>query len=203
MADLHDEHAARSQRSVGLRHEPSDHVEAIGASRQRVARLVLRDFGLEARELFVRNVGRVAHHRVEIRIGDRFEQVALDELDTCCDAVPERVLPGDRERRFRSVDRDELGILECLRESDGDAATAAADIRDPGCSRVLELERRLIHDAFGLGAWDQDGRRHTEAEPVELLGSDDVLDRNPAAPSLNELKVVSRRFGKNGLLKSR
>ncbi len=67
---------------------------------------------------------------------------------------------------------------------------------------VLELERRLLHDAFGLGAWDQDGRRHTEAEPVEFLGADDVLHRDPAAPSLHELKEVARGLGGNGLPKS-
>ena len=110
---------------------------------------MLRDFGLEARELVVGNVGWVAHHRVEIRIGDGLEQVALDELDACYDSVPERVLSGDCERSFRSIDRDELGPFERLRESDGDAATAAADIGDPGRARVLELERRLLDNPFG------------------------------------------------------
>ena len=121
-------------------------VEAVLAGDQRALRLLL-EFGGEASVDAFGLVRRIAEDQVELRtLRQRRHGVRLVQRDTFRQLVVGDVERGHFERLRREVGRVDVRLREALREQDGEAARARADVGHP--FHLLD-RRQPAGDGFG------------------------------------------------------
>ncbi len=94
------------------------------------------------------------------------------------DAKAPGVGARDRQRRRRDIGGRDARGGQLMRQGDGQAAAARADIRDgPRAVSVAQPRQRRLDDELGLGPGNEHGRRDEKLEVPELAMSDDVGHR--------------------------
>ena len=86
-------------------------------------------------------------------------------------------------------------------DGDGDTAATATDVDDARLVGTAEYANGFFDETFGLGTGDENRGGNSQAQAVELVGPDNVLNRNSAASSLDKLEEVTRRSRRDGLVK--
>ncbi len=91
--------------------------------------------------------------------------------------------------------------MQCVSDGDRDTAATATDVDDTRLVGIAELAHDFFDETFGLGTGDEDRGGNPKTQAVELLGPDDVLNRNSTASSLDQPEEVARCLSGNGLAK--
>ena len=131
-------------------------------------RRIVPDLGCELRGVAGGDVGKIGHDQIEGAF-DRFEEIALHEMDSVRNAEALRIFAGQSERVGREIDRVQFRVRKPCREGEGDDAAAGPDIEHarigwPG--QVAEIfdqllgfgarnERAFIGDEMCVGEFDR------------------------------------------------
>jgi len=174
------------------------------------------DFNRQELRFAASDVRRIADNEVEQRSAGRaallpavpppfraegFEPVGFEEVDALGKAVTGGVAAGDVESRFRNIGGVNGGRGKFLRQRDGDAAGARADVdqrdaftRSAGRAAGPNLaDREAVKGDFdemlGFRARNQDLRRDLEFEPPEFLFASEVLRGLARRPPGNQREI--------------
>ncbi len=198
VAELHREDAVgRQARARGL-HEALDEVQSLDARVQGYGRLEADD--VERQRDVGRDVRRVGDDDVDAA-ADRLEQVATNETDSLLETMFSDVAGGDTKRCDGDVRGDDARRWKFLRQRDGEAAAAGADIDDP--AHGVAVAPQLAHgfdDELRLGARDQDVGRDDEIESPELAMPGDERDRFVRRAPFDEAGVLPLDVGRHRFL---
>ena len=176
MADLQCEQAAWAECVVGLRDEPAIDGEAGFAGEECEGRFMVADLGMEGGAVELGDIRRVADDGVEPAGRYCGEQIGFNQVDPVCDTMRLRILSGDGQGLCGDINRGDFGVRKLKSKGDCENAGAGADVEYMKVLIIRELLEDHVDKMFCLGAGDEDHRGHVEAETVELLLTDDVLN---------------------------
>jgi hypothetical protein len=109
VAELEREKAAGGKGCVRLGDQAGVDVEAVGAGEEGGGGFVVADLGVERGAVRFGDVGWVRHDGIEgRRVGNRREEIGLEEADAVGDLVSRGVLAGDGERGGGDVECGDL-----------------------------------------------------------------------------------------------
>src|SRR4051812_36788081 len=92
--------------------EPPNDAQSVWPAIQCGPRFVVADVDCERGDLSGRNIGRIAHDRVEPLARDRSEKIAQWEIDSIRNSTVSRISARDFNGRLAHIGRHELGSLE-------------------------------------------------------------------------------------------
>ena len=145
-----------------------------------------------------RQIRQIGHDAIDahVALGQRCQKVADGEVHSIAKAVRAHVVPRHRERGGRTVEGQDPKPGHAGCERTGDGAAPRADIGDERVGPLSQDLDRPLHEPLGLRARDQHGGTDGQAQALELLEPEEVLERLAGRPPPEESEIAPRLVGR-------